>query len=222
MKGSNFMPGKWFSPLILFLCLIFSANCSSSTFNLHFIGDGSKLLIQEDETSFSQQSTELRRNPIRDADDWTVTYKNTPRPFGLTGQINHGITVFDREEDAIQFLEAMYQTQLQLSAESLNLDRVAREDFLPPQKYAYKSPFAHQFEVVYAPEGGVTRPIVGYRYEVLARYGNVVSWFVTVVEDEAQTGIKAEEANVLPWTEVKRLLELIDEKFRREGEMAAQ
>jgi hypothetical protein len=215
------MRGKWFLVLILLLYTVFSTGCTAaSTSDFRFTGDGSQLLIQEDEVPFSSKSAELRRNPIRAANDWTVTYKNTPRPFGLTGQIIHGITVFNREEDAIKFLEAMYQTQLQLSAESLSLDRAAREDFLPPRKYAYKSPLADQFEVVYAPEGGKTRPVVGYEYGVLARYGNVVSSFVTVVEDEAQTGIKAEEANVLPWAEVERMLKLIDQKFADAGKQA--
>lgn len=118
---------------------------------------------------------------------------------------------------AIKVFEEYYQDQLSRADEVIKAHGTPRKNFEPPQKYRYKSLVADEFKVIYFPLKSPFGPVVGFRYDVYARYGNVISAFYTVVEDEEQTGIKAGEANVLPWTEVERLLKLIDEKFQKEG-----
>jgi hypothetical protein len=207
---------RWLSLSTIVVLLMFSIGCSpSSISNFHFTGDGRKLLIQEDELPSGWKLKELRKNPIPNGDNWTAIYDTTPDSFGTWSEIIHSINIFDSEEEATAFFEEMYTLQRELLIESANLKGSSQEDFTPPQKYSYQSPIAHQFEVLYNYEGSLAGPVVGYRYDAYARYGNVVTWFVPIVEDEEQTNIKAGEANVLPWSEVERLLKLIDKKFQQ-------
>jgi hypothetical protein len=207
---------KPFSFLILVSLLLFTSSCfPSSISNLHFTGDGSNLLIQENELPSGWKLEETRNNPIKDAHNWTVVYNITPDAFGTASEIGHAVTVFEREEDAKRFLEAMHQTQKKLVTENATLVGSPQEEFTPPQKYSYKSPTADQFNVIYSPERDLTGVVIGYRYEVLARYGNVVSWFVAIMEDGEEKSVEVGETSLLSWREMEKLLKLIDEKFQQ-------
>ena len=155
---------------------------------------------------------------MRTAEDRGVVYEiTTSDPFDTQDLIAHRITVFEQEENATKFFDEIYEEMLSLTKQNMESQGTAHENFAPPEKYSYESPMADEFKTIYAPEKSLAGPIVGYTYWSWTRYGNVVSEFITIVEDVEQTGIPADEANILPWVEVEGLLGHIDDKFRQVG-----
>lgn len=199
--------------------LVLLLGCSSPAKpDIHFTEEGQALLISESEIPSGWHSEGTFSIPMRTAEDRGITFKpEMMDPFLLQNTLIHQVTVFRQEEVAVKFFEESYEFAIS-NAEKITISEgIDQEDFTPPQKYTYKSPIADDFKVIYIASKGMRGPVLGYHYHVLARYGNVISELSTIVEDEEQTGIKAEEANLMPWVEVERLLQLIDKKFQAVG-----
>jgi hypothetical protein len=188
---------------------IFLTSCfSSKEPEFYFEGDGQSLIIQEHEAPSDWYHNKEFSEPSQNGDgDWGVVYTPQPDQYGTQTTITQDVFVFQESETPIRHLEEYYEYYVDVSSPIVEL----------PQKYNYRSPIADEFKVIYSPRKGWDGTIVGYNYHVIARYGNVISEFMTIVEDEEQTGIMAGDANVLPWSEVERLLKLIDEKFENAG-----
>ena len=207
---------KYLLFLMLSALLLFGACTSSQPSEFFFTGDGTELLISEKDVLPDWTVEDLRQDPMPepDAANWTVIYRPHPDIFGANSLIFHSINVFAKKDDAEVALAEEYQLSSMLAAQVNEMVGLPPDDLEPPEKFSYNSPLADKIEVVYFPVSGLDGTIVGYRYEVLARYGNVVSIFDTVVEDTEQTGISAGQANVLPWIEVEKLLKTIDKRIQ--------
>lgn len=218
-KGRDLVHIKNILPTIfVFLALLLTCCSPTPDANWELTTDPVELMILDTDVPSGWEPWGVTREPFPQGEYLGVVFKK-PQPdlFQTNGVITQNITIFDQIEDAKSALEADYQDHLKLTIEIAEANGLPQEDFDPPSKHTYRSPLADEFRVIYSPERTVAGPIVGYSYTVWARYGNVLSWFVTIVADEDETGIGPEEANILPWNEVERLLMLIDERFEKVG-----
>ena len=201
---------------MLLTVFLFGACTPSQSAEFAFIGDGTKLLISETDVLSDWVVEDFRQDPMPepDAQNWTVIYRPQPDVFGANSLIFHSINVFSNRNDAGVALAEEYQLSSMLAAQVNEIVGLPSDDLEPPEKFNYNNSLADEIKVIYFPVRGLDGTIIGYRYEVLARYGNVVSIFATVVENAEQTGISAEEANVLPWAEVEKLLKIIDKRIQ--------
>ncbi len=205
---------RTFLILIFVLFLLFAISCSPRIdTDWHFTGKIVDLFILESDLPAGWKLEDIGKGAIPNAESAFVIYDAAPDTFATNSLIAHHIIVFDEVEEATRYLQTEYQIELELTRKIATSMGIQQEDFTPPQKYAYTSPVANEFQIIYSPEENFAG-LVGYKYEVWARYGNVVSWFVTIVEDEEVTGVTAKAANVVPWSEVERLLKIIDERFQ--------
>lgn len=203
--------------LTVILCLYLLIGCSSNVnSNTLFTGKGEVLLLSETEIPLGWQIYRTAGVPMKAAEDIGVVYTRAIDPLGVQNVINHRVTVFRQEEDAVKFFEENYEDELSRMSQYLEIQETQVETLAPPERYNYKSLVATEFKIIYSPEKG-RAPVVGYRYKVHARYGNVISEFLAIVADEPQTDVKAEDSPFLSWVETERLLKLIDDKFQDVG-----
>ena len=210
---------KFVFTIILTVVGLFFAGCTlTSDSDRKFTGDPLELLILDIDLPSGWELWNLSHEPFAKSEDLVAVYKKPQEDaFGTNSVITHDVTVFNQLEDAKAALEADYQYELELVIDTAQRYGPYQENFEPPKHYAYRSPLADEYRVIYAAKRGLTGPVVGYRYTVWARYGNVISWFTTTVANEEETGIGPREANILPWSEVERLLMLIDQRFEEAG-----
>ncbi|MCP4372102.1 MAG: hypothetical protein GY797_28880 [Deltaproteobacteria bacterium] len=210
---------KYHLLFILSTTFFLGACTTSQPAEFFFTGDGTDLLISEADilSGWTLENAWQEPQPEPDATNQTVIYNTQPDRFGTDSLIFHSVSIFAKNNEATIALDEEYQLSSMLAAQINEIVGLSRNDLEPPQKFNYTSPLADEIKVIYFPARGLDGTIVGYRYEMIARYGNVVSIFNTVVENVEQTGIKAGEANVLPWLEVEKLLKVIDNRIQEAG-----
>lgn len=192
---------------IFMLFVIICAGCTSlSGSSFYFTGDETELLIGDDDLPPQWKLETTGEQPLRNGTGWTRIYTNSDSHDRAI--ISTGVTIFERQEDAIE-----YWTEF----EKLEKGYSRPPCINPPN--IDKSDIADQFEAFCADEDGMVG-IFAYDYFILARYGNVVTTFSAVAVNEPDmTVTQASEAGVLRWTEMEALLKRIDEKFEKAGKV---
>jgi len=172
-----------------------------------FEGDIRTLLLQETEIPVGWQFSRVFSAPPTEEviANLGVVYNSRPTLNHMTTVINHYVGAFEQLDVAIERFDYGYQNQLDMRSPTVEL----------PQKYNYKSPVADDFRVVCISIQNLDGLFLGYDCVYSARYGNTMSDLIVNIEKE--DGVKSKEANLLSWSEVERLLKLIDKKFQNAG-----
>ncbi|HMR67692.1 MAG TPA: hypothetical protein PKE64_27085 [Anaerolineae bacterium] len=222
MKKVLSTTGRFCMTMLILFIISVGCNASYSQTDWRFEGQKEDLLLSASEMppgwTLEQEGTSLQA----DVPNVHVIYDTELDTFLTNSLISHEIIVFDQPKEASELIEEDYQMWLDLAKEVIEPFDLQWDDFSPLPEHTYSSPLADEFRVLYYPEMSVMGPMVGFHYTVWARYGNVVSIFATIIEDEELTQISAETANVIPWGQVEQLLETIDQRFAEAGKFEAQ
>ncbi len=198
-------------PVPYFLMAIFLTSLLTSCFidnkseSYFFEGDIRTLLIQETEVSSGWRfSRSFSAPPTEDMiANLGVVYASRHTVNQRATLINHYVVAYKQQEVTIKHLEFSNEEYFNPIIE-------------PPQKYRYRSSLADKFEIICTSiNSNLDGLFIGYHCLYSARYGNAISELT--VDIEREDGVKTEEANLLSWAEVERLLKLIDEKFEKVG-----
>lgn len=184
----------------------------------HFDGDGEELLLSETDipSGWNLEVESINELPVPGTKNRFVRYSLPTDSFFNNGLISQSVIIFDDAEQAAEYMNADYQISRDVVEQAAEGKEIQWPEFTPPPRHTYESPLADEVKLLYYPEAIVFSP-VGNTFYFWARYGNVVSTFITIVEDPETTQITAEEANVVPWPEVERMLKRIDQNFAEAG-----
>lgn len=188
---------------IILILLLFCMSCmSNSNSSFYFTGDGTELLIERSDLPSQWQLESTGEQPLRGGKGWVRIFSNSDTHD--RGLISNGVTVFDREQDAIEYWNEFIKTER---------DFPRPPCVNPPNEYT--SEVADQFEMFCADSDGFVG-VFAYEYSIVARYGNVVFSLRAVAINEPDITVsQASEAGVLRWTEMEALLKRADEKFEQ-------
>lgn len=203
--------------VVIYILLLFVVGCGSNV-DWHYEGDSKELLLSETDIPsgwhLEAEGTEQLSNP--GTENRFVRYNMPPDDFLTNSLIAHSIIIFASAEEAAEYMTTDYQISRDLIEQIAEGKEIQWPEYTPPPRHTYESSLADEVKLLYYPEG-IIFSAVGNNYNVWGRYGNVVSTFTTIVEDPETTQITAEEANVVPWSEVERMLKRIDQNFAEAG-----
>ncbi len=206
------VPTLWVCVISLYFC-ISCGNSSNSDF--YFTDNEADALLLEKQELPKRPipiAWELDLHDVRPVNGgmhhlkWYTTSDKLGREL-----ISNSVTIFDKEADAIEYWRGFVNMQ----QESTQVPEAGRPVCTSPPG-EYKSEIADEFIVFCIDSFSHLLGLSVYEYEMIARYGNVVSGLfgVVVKYPDLNTKQATEAGFIMSWTEMETLLMNIDHKFQ--------